>query len=80
MAQTVSGSSQCLTMEDYLAYDDGTDTRYELVNGELTVMPPESQVNASIAKFLFFELAKYLLNMQREALQNIGLLIPNRNK
>ncbi len=60
MAQTVSGSSQCLTMEEYLAYDDGTDTRYELVNGELTVMPPESQVNASIAKFLFFELAKYL--------------------
>ncbi len=24
-----------LTFKEYLAYDDGTDTRYELVNGEL---------------------------------------------
>jgi hypothetical protein len=24
-----------LTVEDWLAYDDGTDTRYELVGGEL---------------------------------------------
>lgn len=23
------------TLSEYLAYDDGTDTRYELVNGEL---------------------------------------------
>ena len=27
-----------LTFEEYLAYDDGTDTRYELVNGELIPM------------------------------------------
>jgi len=31
-----------LTWDEYLAYDDGTDTRYELVAGELVEMPPES--------------------------------------
>jgi Uma2 family endonuclease len=29
-----------LTFEDYLAYDDGTDTRYELVDGELRSHAP----------------------------------------
>jgi Uma2 family endonuclease len=60
MTQTVSGSPKFLTMEEYLNYDDGTDKRYELVDGELVEMPVESQFNASIAKFLFFELAKHL--------------------
>ena len=48
-----------LTFDDYLAYDDGTDTRYELVDGALVAMPPESPENNSIAKGLFFEFAKY---------------------
>jgi Uma2 family endonuclease len=60
MTQTVPRSSKLLTMEDYLAYDDGTDRRYELVDGELVEMPTESQVNVSIAKYLLFELAKYV--------------------
>jgi Uma2 family endonuclease len=28
-------ATQKLTFEEYLAYHDGTDTRYELVDGEL---------------------------------------------
>lgn len=31
-------ASQKMTLEEYLNYDDGTDTRYELVNGELIAM------------------------------------------
>lgn len=42
-----------LTFEEYLAYDDGTDTRYEFVNGELIALPPESRRNHKIASFLF---------------------------
>ncbi len=42
-----------MTLQDYLNYDDGTDTRYELVNGELIAMPPESTLNTQIASFLF---------------------------
>jgi Uma2 family endonuclease len=41
-----------LTLEEYLAYDDGTDTRYELVDGELMAMPPESDKNNLIAIYL----------------------------
>jgi len=49
-----------LTFEEYLAYDDGSDTRYELVDGELVAMPPESPENLAIARFLLTELLKYL--------------------
>jgi len=44
--------TQSMTLDDYLAYDDGTDTRYELVNGELVEMPAESDLNRRIAIFL----------------------------
>jgi Uma2 family endonuclease len=51
--------TKLLTFEDYLAYDDGTDTRYELVDGELVEMPPESPENNRIAKRLLLELLKH---------------------
>jgi Uma2 family endonuclease len=47
-----------LTFEEYLNYDDGTDTQYELVAGELVAMPPESRLNSQISFFLALELAK----------------------
>jgi Uma2 family endonuclease len=40
------------TLKEYLAYDDGTDRRYELQNGELVEMPPESDRNHLIAMYL----------------------------
>lgn len=60
MTHTAPSTLKLMTMEEYLAYDDGTDTRYELVDGALVEMPPESQVNLTIAKYLLFELAKHL--------------------
>jgi Uma2 family endonuclease len=42
-----------LSFEDYLAYDDGTDYLYELFNGELIPVPPESGFNVEIATFLW---------------------------
>ncbi|MEM8638464.1 MAG: Uma2 family endonuclease [Cyanobacteria bacterium P01_G01_bin.54] len=42
-----------LSFEDYLAYDDGTDKLYELFNGELIEVPPESGFNVEAANFLF---------------------------
>jgi len=60
MTQTAPSAPKLMTMAEYLAYDDGTDTRYELVDGALVEMPPESQVNLTIAKYLLFELAKHL--------------------
>jgi Uma2 family endonuclease len=60
MVQTARTPVKIMMMEEYLAYDDGTDTRYELVNGELVEMPVESQGNASIAKYLLVELIKHV--------------------
>ena len=40
------------TIDEYLDYDDGTDTRYELVDGELIEMPSESDLNVLISIFL----------------------------
>ncbi|MCY7276411.1 MAG: Uma2 family endonuclease [Phormidesmis sp. CAN_BIN44] len=49
MTQT---TTQQFTLEEYLAYDDGTDTRYELVDGVLAEMGAESPLNLDIALFL----------------------------
>jgi Uma2 family endonuclease len=47
-----------ITLSEYLAYDDGTDTRYELVDGELVEMPPETNRNNLISLYLLSELLK----------------------
>lgn len=47
-----------LTFEEYLEYDDGTDNRYELVDGELVALPPESEPNDWFAQFLFLKLVE----------------------
>jgi Uma2 family endonuclease len=41
-----------MTLADFLAYDDSTDQRYELENGEMIPMPAESDINQRIASFL----------------------------
>jgi len=57
---TEAAIGQRLTFEEYLNYDDGTDTQYELVAGELIAMPPESRLNSQISFFLALELAKLI--------------------
>lgn len=49
-----------LTLEDYLQYDDGNDTYYELVAGELVEMPPESSQNVRIALFLLTQFLQFV--------------------
>ena len=44
---------QIISLEDYFNYEDETENRYELENGELLTMPPESDLNLRIASFLF---------------------------
>jgi Uma2 family endonuclease len=57
---TSTPAKTLLTFDEYLAYDDGSDTRYELVDGELVAMPPESPQNLLLARFLLVELLKHL--------------------
>lgn len=48
------------SFEEYLAFDDGTDYFYELFNGELVQVPPESGRNIRIATFLVVYFAKLI--------------------
>ena len=48
-----------LTLEEYLNYDDGTDTRCELVDGRLIEIAPISDLNDRISSFLY----SYFLNL-----------------
>ncbi len=41
-----------MTLKEYLTYDDGTDTQYELEDGILVPMGTESTGNTSIGMFL----------------------------
>ncbi|WP_103666737.1 Uma2 family endonuclease [Pseudanabaena sp. BC1403] len=59
MTLATASPSKLMTIEEYLSYDDGTDDRYELVNGELVKVPTESPLNCQIAKLLMFEFAKH---------------------
>ena len=45
---------QRMTLEEYLDYDDGTDTRYELEDGVLVDMSGENPLNPCIAVMLLF--------------------------
>jgi Uma2 family endonuclease len=48
----VTAPQQLFSFEEYLIYDDGTDNRYELVDGKLELMNPPTFKHILIAKFL----------------------------
>lgn len=49
-----------MTLEEYLDYDDGTDTRYELAEGLLVEMEAESDLNVLIATALLVLLTQHV--------------------
>jgi Uma2 family endonuclease len=49
-----------LSFEEYLSHDDGSGLLYELFNGELIPVPPESGENVEIAGALFLAFAALL--------------------
>ena len=60
MVQTPQAPVNYFSFADYYAYDDGTDNRYELVDGELVLTPPESIFNSDVSMRLLLELAKII--------------------
>ncbi len=48
----VTTPTKKITFEEYLKYDDGTNNRYELVDGELVLMPPASVLHSDIIDFI----------------------------
>ena len=51
---------QFRTIEEYLDYDDGTDIRYELVNGTLVEMGAEKRLNEKIALWLLSQFLQFV--------------------
>jgi Uma2 family endonuclease len=74
-----------ITFEEFLQFDDGTDTLYELENGELIPMPSESDINQRIAIFLLTYFAQlgipsYRLRMKTEVAvhsRQVGVRVPD---
>lgn len=54
---TIEVKPRFQSFEEYLSYDDGTEKLYELFNGELIEVPPESGINVEIATFLLIQFA-----------------------
>ena len=53
LATVVATHPRFESFEDYLNYTDDNNRLYELFNGELVQVPPESGFNVGIANFLF---------------------------
>lgn len=60
IALTTTRATRKLTLEEYLIYDDGTENRYELVDGELVEKSPESARNNLISLYLLVEFLKFV--------------------
>ncbi|WP_414574541.1 Uma2 family endonuclease [Anabaena sp. CCY 9402-a] len=80
---TTPAVTKKFTVAEYLAYDDGTDTRYELVNGELVPMSLGSGLHGAIAEFLndFFrdEILRLKLNWTSKQMV-VGVRSPRAGK
>jgi Uma2 family endonuclease len=62
----VQVTQKLYTFEEYLAYNDGTDNKYELVNGELKLMPTASGFHALILHFVLIILQKEIEKIQQQ--------------
>lgn len=57
-------TTQKTTFEEYLAYEDGTDNRYELVNGELVAISVGKKIHAFIINFLAVQITAILADLE----------------
>ncbi len=58
--------TKAYSFEEYLVYDDGTDNKYELVKGELKLMPTASGFHALILHFLFTILGQEINKLKQQ--------------
>ena len=67
------------TFADFLAYDNGTDSYYELTNGELIEVPPESDENVIISRILDQALSE-IVGFRRVRTHQLALEMPGQPK
>jgi Uma2 family endonuclease len=66
------------TVEEFLAWDDGTDRRYELVGGAIVAMAPPSEADAAIVSDLTIRIGSQLRPPCR-VLGEFGVRLPDRD-
>lgn len=67
-----------LTVGDFIAWDDGTDRRYELVGGEVLAMAPPAEAHGTIVSNLTVRIGTKLKAPCR-AVNEAGIVLPDRN-
>jgi Uma2 family endonuclease len=67
-----------MTLAEFLRWDDGTDARYELVDGRIVGMAPPNDAHGTITANLIVALANALRPPRRVAAE-AGILRPNRD-
>jgi Uma2 family endonuclease len=61
-----------ITFAEYLTYDDGTDDRYELVDGELVLMPPPTGKHEDVVHFIFVAFYQEILQLGLDLVPKVG--------
>ena len=65
------------TLDEFLAFDDGTDTRYELFDGQMVAMPPASDVHGALVARLAVRIGAGL-RLPCEVVIEAGIVPPER--
>ncbi|MFO1069951.1 MAG: Uma2 family endonuclease [Geminicoccaceae bacterium] len=69
-----------MTVAEFLAWDDGTDTRYELMDGRVIAMAPPSTVHATIAQNVGELINRHLAGRAPcRAMQAAGVALPDEH-
>ena len=74
--QSATQRDRTMTFEEYFNFDDGTDYRYELTDGVLVQLPPESGRNLSIASYLFLKLVEAGISYKLIGLNGSEVQVP----
>jgi Uma2 family endonuclease len=65
------------TLDEFLAFDDGTDTHYELIGGEIFAMTPPADLHSVLAGRLGTTIGSKLKRPYEVAIE-AGILLPDR--
>lgn len=71
-------AERLLTVDEFLAWDDGSDRRYQLLRGAITMMAPAQVTHGQLVASLVEALAKHLKRPCRSTTE-AGIKPPHRN-
>jgi Uma2 family endonuclease len=73
-----SHAPQRMSLADFLEWDDGTDRRYQLVDGVLLMMAPATEAHGELVLNLGAEI-RSRLRLPRRVISEAGITVPDRS-